>query len=96
MKSINPTPAAKVLGITFLFVGIILGLVISLLAWFRPESVAQPELPTLLLQPVIFAVAGYIATRIFCAIYNRVAGKWGGIRISLTEIHSPFNPKWKP
>jgi len=96
MKSINPKPAAKVLGITFLFAGIILGLVVSLLAWLRPESVSQPELRSLLLQPFIFAVAGYISTRIFCAIYNRVAGRWGGIRFSLAEIHSPFNPKWKP
>lgn len=96
MHSIAAKPAAKTLGITFLFVGIVGAILTLLLSWWRPQSFQQPELPMLLLQPLIFAVIGYISTRIFCGIYNRVASRWGGIRINLTEIHSPFDPKWKP
>ena len=96
IQSIDPKTAAKAVGITFLFLGIILIVAVFLLNWFRPESISQPGLPRILLQPVIFAVVGYVFARFFCVIYNRVAGRWGGIRFNLAEIHSPLNPKWKP
>ena len=96
MSSINPKPAAKVLAVTLLLLGIIAGLVISLLAWLSPGIVSQPSLRSLLLQPLLFALVGYVGIRLFCAIYNRVADRWGGIRFDLKEIHSPLNPKWKP
>ncbi len=96
MRSIAAKPAAKTLAITFLFMGIVSVVLLLLLSWWRPASFPLPGLPRLLLQPVIFAVVGYISTRVFCSIYNRVAGRWGGIRVHLTEIHSPFEPRWKP
>lgn len=96
IKSINPKAAAKAVGATFLFGGAFLGLLLSLLAWLGLESVNLPELPGLLAQLLIATVAGYVLTRLFCVVYNRVADRWGGIRFDLAEIHSPLNPKWKP
>ena len=96
IKSINSKPAAKVLAVTFLILAIVFGLVVWLLAWWRPATVTQPELSALLMWPLVLAVAGYISIRLFCGIYNRLAEKWGGMRFDLVEIHSPFNPKWKP
>ncbi|MEE8306533.1 MAG: hypothetical protein V3R81_04665 [Gammaproteobacteria bacterium] len=96
IRSINPKPAAKVLAFTLLILGIVVGLLVSVLAWFLPETVAQPAPSTLILRPLISAVVGYISIQLFCLIYNWIAQKWGGIRLNLAEIHSPLNPKWKP
>ena len=96
MQSIVAKPAAKVLAITLFFVGVVLSIATVLGAWLWPGAVSNPGLRTLLAQPFVMAIGGYILIRVFCAIYNRAAGRWGGVRLRLAEIHSPFEPKWKP
>ena len=37
------------------------------------------------MMPIIYFVIGYLTTRLFCFIYNKLRPKFGGIEIELKE-----------
>ena len=98
MNSIVGAASAKVLGWTFFFFAIVAVVLYALWGFFSGAEgdLSTPNVTSLLTAPLVAGIGGYISTRIFCAIYNRAASRWGGIKLNLTELHSPMNPKWKP
>jgi hypothetical protein len=77
---------AKVLGTLYGLMGLIL------LPFFLIPATLSPEessfgLGLALALPVLYGVFGFVFTAIGCALYNWIAGKVGGIEISLdTEV----------
>ena len=98
MNSIAGAQAAKVLGFTFFFFAIAVLILLGITRLITGDGVplVTGSVGDIVAFPFWLSIGAYVCTRIFCAIYNRAATRWGGIKLQLTEIHSPMNPKWKP
>jgi Transmembrane domain of unknown function (DUF3566) len=73
---------AKVLGILYGLMGLIALPIFLILAMFSPEEDA-PNMGFALVIPILYGVLGFVFTAIGCAVYNWVAGKVGGIEVTL-------------
>ena len=77
---------AKVVGILYGLMGLIM------LPFFLIPATLSPEeggfgVGLALALPILYGVFGFIFTAIGCALYNWIAGKVGGIEVSLdTEV----------
>jgi hypothetical protein len=79
---------ARVLGILYALMGLVFLPFIALPVLMSPEQFGF-GIGFLLAVPILYGVFGFIFTAIGCALYNWVAGKVGGIEISLdTEPRS--------
>jgi hypothetical protein len=75
---------AKVVGILYLLVGLLLAPVF-LLATILSSDQAGFGVAFAVGLPVLYACAGFVGAAIGCAIYNLVAGWVGGIEIEFGE-----------
>ncbi|MDD4050435.1 MAG: hypothetical protein PHR28_00870 [candidate division Zixibacteria bacterium] len=101
LKSIRPFSCAKVLGIVYLFVGLIIGLIISAISLLVSAAGGSPEFSgvmgllfgvgSIIFFPILYAILGFIGGLIISAVYNLVAGMVGGIELDL--IPSPPKPE---
>ena len=73
---------AKVLGILYGIMGLIGVPIFLIVAMVSPEEDA-PSVAFALVVPILYGLLGFVFTAIGCAVYNWVAGKVGGIEISL-------------
>ncbi|HEU4586481.1 MAG TPA: hypothetical protein VFR95_12070 [Gemmatimonadaceae bacterium] len=75
---------AKVFGVLYGIMGLIFVPVFALIAAFAPrEEAVGFGVGFAIAMPVFYAVIGFIAAAIGCAIYNVVAGWIGGIEVEL-------------
>ena len=51
----------------------------------QPDEADLIALLPFILMSIIYFVIGYLATRLFCFIYNKLRPKFGGIEIELKE-----------
>lgn len=89
--------AAKILGLTGLFFGVVVAVVLGVWGLVSADSVPGGPLAwsEYLMIPVVYGISTYIAVRLFCAIYNRVAARWGGLQMNVSECYTPMNPRWR-
>lgn len=89
--------AAKILAITGFFFGVVFAVALGIWGVVSPDSVpgGALALSEYLTIPVIYAISTYLAVRVFCAIYNRVAARWGGLQLNVSECYTPMNPRWR-
>ena len=73
---------AKVLGILYGLMGLIALPIFLLISMVSPAEDA-PSVGFALVIPILYGVLGFVFTAIGCAVYNWVAGKVGGIEITL-------------
>ncbi len=86
IRRLPPHQNAKVAGILIGVVAAIIIVPLSLFAtWFIPNHVVHavpphphPPLLFFLILPFMYAAIGYVATILYCAIYNRMTGLLGG------------------
>lgn len=73
---------AKVLGLLYGLMGLIF-LPFFLLGTMLSGAEDGPGVGFALALPVLYGVVGFIFTAVGCALYNWIAGKVGGIEVSL-------------
>ena len=73
---------AKVIGVLYALMGVILIPVFMVVAMFSPNNQAFGSGFALAL-PIIYSVMGFIVTAIGCVVYNLVAGWVGGVEVEL-------------
>lgn len=99
LKRIGAFSCAKVAGILYFFVGLIIGLIISAISLFISAVGQSSEFSgvlgllfgvgAIIFFPIFYAVLGFIGGLIMSAFYNLVAGMVGGIELDLV----PSAPK---
>jgi hypothetical protein len=82
IQRFSPAQAAKVMGIMYAFVGLVLIPVFLLSGFFGPNGAFG--IGFVLALPLIYGVCAAIAVAIGCALYNLVARWVGGIEIQLS------------
>lgn len=75
---------AKVVGVLYLLVGLLLAPMFLLAAILAPDQ-ASFGVAFAVGLPILYACAGFVGAAIGCAIYNIVAGWVGGIEVELGE-----------
>ena len=73
---------AKVLGILYGLMGLIALPIFLLISMVSPSEDA-PSVGFALVIPILYGLLGFVFTAIACAVYNWVAGKVGGIEVTL-------------
>ena len=73
---------AKVLGVLYTLVGVLIVPFLALATMFAPSEEALP-LWIVACVPVLYGLLGLVFTAIGCLVYNMVAGWVGGIEIDL-------------
>jgi hypothetical protein len=75
---------AKVVGVLYALIGLVLVPVLLIVSMVSPKENAIGA-GFALLMPILYGVLGFIFTAISCAIYNVVAGVVGGVEVELEE-----------
>jgi hypothetical protein len=96
IRSFNGAQAGKVLAMVNFVFGLVLAVVAGIGVLFGINGDDQPGLGVIAAMPFLYAIAGYLGARIFVAIYNRIAGRRGGVYVELGELYDPMDPPWKP
>jgi hypothetical protein len=82
IKRFSIAQTAKVLGVVYTVVGLIIAPFILIASRVAPQE--YPYGPGVAMAvPIIYGCIGFIATAIGCAVYNMVAGWVGGIEVEL-------------
>jgi hypothetical protein len=90
IRRVEPLAAAKVMGLVYAAVGIIVGIIFAAasllggLASARPAGVgfgAGFGVAAIIVLPIVYGCIGFIMTAIAAAVYNWAAGIAGGIQI---------------
>jgi hypothetical protein len=96
IRNFNGAQAGKVLAMVNFVIGLILAVMVGIGLLFGISGENQPGIGFVAVMPFLYAIAGYVGTRIFVAIYNRIAARRGGIYLELGELYDPMDPPWKP
>jgi hypothetical protein len=79
---------AKVLGLVYALIGVILVPLLLIATMASPEE-ERFGVGLALALPVLYGLFGFVFTAIGCALYNWIAGKVGGIEVSLETGTGP-------
>ena len=90
IKSINPLSVAKLCGLMYVIIGLVLGLIVGLVSLPSTLIVNVTGVPTILigiffglLLALFYGVLGFLIGAASAWLYNKVADKIGGIEIEL-------------
>lgn len=95
LKSIGVMSAAKVVGVLYAVMGLLLGVVFGAIFSLIPSAMAADggEVPgwlapmfglgAIVFMPVLYGICGFIGGAIAAAIYNALAGIIGGLELRL-------------
>ena len=94
VRRINPLSLAKIAGLLYAIIGLIIGAFFSLLfGVIGSLNPAQEEMPhgiamlmgagSIITLPIVYGVLGFITTAVGAMIYNGLAGVVGGIEIDV-------------
>jgi len=75
---------AKVMGVLYALVGVVLMPIFLLAAMFSPDGFGFGAGFAILL-PILYGLFGFVGCAIGCAIYNFVAGRVGGIEVRMVS-----------
>lgn len=101
LKSINPVSLAKIWGILYAIIGLIVGAIFAMIAFFASAvgSGLDQDIPpffgmffgagALIMMPIFYGILGFIAGLLGALIYNVIAKTVGGIEIELEEKPVP-------
>ncbi len=93
LKRIGALSCAKVCGILYVFVGLIIGLIFTVIGLFISATGGASEFSglmgllfgvgSIIFFPIFYGLLGFIGGLIMAAIYNVVAGMVGGVELDL-------------
>lgn len=78
--SVDGHSTAKVVGATYLLIGLLFGVLVAILTLMAEGFTAALMLPVVLM-PVLYGMLGYLAAWLAALLYNVVAKRVGGIVI---------------
>jgi hypothetical protein len=86
ISRIDPLQAGKLAAAMYFVVGLV-ATPIALIGNFL-SSDGQGEVPyaLLIVLPLVYAILAFIFIPIFCWVYNQIANRLGGLKISLTNV----------
>ncbi len=101
LKSISVRSAAKLAGLLYVLMGLVIGAIVSLVALLGLSVSGNTEeqagflfgVGAVVFIPVFYGVAGYIGTAIATALFNLVAGWAGGLEIDIEMSQVPQPPQ---
>lgn len=94
LKRIDPFSTAKIAGVIYLIITAVILVPFSLIMMlFVTSNSFKPSVPEsiffggafFLFLPIAYAVIGYLATLLSCAVYNLVASWVGGIKYEVED-----------
>jgi hypothetical protein len=93
IKHIAPLSVAKVFGLVYAFLGLIIGAIFSCISVIGSAAAAELAgdalfgllfgIGAIIAMPIFYGILGFIAGLVVSAIYNVVAGRIGGIELVL-------------
>ena len=91
LKRVDPASAAKVFGVLYAFLGLILGISFSLFAMLGVFDAAPGiglagllfGVGSVILFPIFYGLLGVVGGFIFAALYNLVARLVGGLEVEM-------------
>jgi hypothetical protein len=94
LKSVGVLSAAKIVGLMYAILGLIMGLVFA--AFFAMIPMADPgnaEMPTwlapmfgtgaILIMPIFYGCMGFVGGAVAAVVYNALSGMMGGLELKL-------------
>jgi inner membrane protein involved in colicin E2 resistance len=84
IRRVGVGQTAKVVGVLYLLVGLLLAPFLVLATMFAPEQAGFGVAFAVAL-PILYGCAGFVGAAIGCFIYNLVAGWVGGIEVDLGD-----------
>ena len=104
LKKVEPISLAKIYGISGAIIGFVVGIIIATISLFVGATTAQsvafgPFIGVLgvvavIITPIFYGIAGFLAGVISAFIYNVIAGQIGGVLVELEEVGT-FKPAVK-
>ena len=93
LKSVGVLSAAKIVGLMYAILGLIMGLFFAAIFSMIPMTDANPDMPTwlapmfgtgaILIMPIFYGCMGFVGGAIAAAIYNALSGMMGGLELRL-------------
>lgn len=92
LRRVDPISAGKISGAIYLFIGLIVGAIFSLISLLGMAAAGTREaglmgaffgVGAIVIFPIFYGLIGFLATLISAAIYNLVAGWVGGVVLDL-------------
>jgi len=82
IKRIDPFSFAKIAGVAYALIGLIMALLVALLGSAIGGGImGNFGIAAIIIFPILYGVIGFIATAICAVIYNVVAGWVGGVKL---------------
>ena len=94
LKSVGVLSAAKIVGLMYAILGLIMGLLFAgIFSMIPMHDAANPDLPTwlapmfgtgaILMMPIFYGCMGFVGGAIAAVIYNALARMMGGLELKL-------------
>ncbi len=90
IRRVEPLSAAKVMGVVYVALGLIMGIIFAGFSVLGGMAAARPigvgfgrgfGVAAIIIMPVLYGCIGFVMTLIGAAVYNWAAGVAGGIEI---------------
>lgn len=86
INSISGHQTGKIVALVMVILSLFFALfTILLFVIAEPDEADLFALLPFILMPIIYFIIGYLTTRLFCFIYNKLRPKFGGIEFELKE-----------
>ncbi len=89
IKKIGVLSLAKVLGLLYVFIGLIIGVIIILITFLSPESntssIAITLISGIILFPILYGFLGFISGLLMGYLYNLTTSWIGGIEVEIKK-----------
>jgi hypothetical protein len=101
LKSVGVLSAAKIVGLMYAILGLIMGLVFAGFFAMIPMAGGEtnPDMPTwlapmfgtgaILMMPIVYGCMGFVGGAIAAVIYNALSGMMGGLELRLETTTRP-------
>jgi len=99
IRRVNPLSAAKIAGLLYAVIGLVIGACFSLIFGAIGTLGAERDVPpmfgvlfgagSIILLPLFYGVMGFVTTAIAAVIYNLLAGVVGGVEIDVDGVTIP-------
>ena len=94
LKSVGVLSAAKIVGLMYAILGLIMGLFFAAIFSMIPmNDAANPDMPTwlapmfgtgaILIMPIFYGCMGFVGGAIAAVVYNALSGMMGGLELRL-------------
>ena len=106
LKSVGVLSAAKIVGLMYAILGLIMGLLFAAIFSMIPMSEANPDMPgwlapmfgtsAIIIAPIFYGCMGFVGGAIAAVVYNALSGMMGGLELRLESTTSSPGAPTRP